>query len=187
LLRGIGRLSEADEFNRAAIDSNGASDGSGPASDGFAEAYWVAWLDLADGHLARGDPDAAEGLLRPLAALDTWEGTMAWHQRHRLGLLRARVARSGGADSRAAQLASDVMTDAAGRGTARYEALGHVQVALAGGDGDVDRIARSVDTLRGCAALELPSLLDELGQRFTNDRWRHEAEERRARLNTGWR
>jgi len=79
------------------------------------------------------------------------------------------------------------MHDASRRRTPRYAALGLAQVALAGGDGDLDRIAQSLDTLRGCAALELPGLLDELGRRFVNDGWRREAEERRAMLSTGWR
>ncbi len=187
LRRGVGRFDEADDLTRAAIEGNGAADGSGPRSDGLAEAYWVGWLDLADGHLARADPAGAAGLLGTLAALDTWEGTMAWHQRHRLGLLRARVARAAGGDARAAQLAGEVMDDARRRGTLRYAALGHVQVALAGGDGDITRVEQSLDILRRCAALELPGLLAELGHRFDNDLWRREAAERHAMLSTGQR
>ena len=144
----------------------------------------MAWLDLIDGKLARGDPGGGASVLQRVASMDTWQGTMAWHQRHRLGLLRARVARAGGDDDRAAQLASDVRDDATRRGTARYAALAHAQVALAGGDGDLDRIAESVGTLRRCAGLELPGLLDELGRRFDVHEWRREAEERRAVLNS---
>lgn len=182
LLRGVGRLAEADELNASAIERNGAADGSGPASDGFAEAYWVAWLDLADGQLARGDPGAAASVLQRLAGLETWDGTMAWHQRHRHILLRARVARAGDDDDQAARLASEVRADATDRGMARYAALGHVQVALAGGDADRARIAGSVAILRRCAALELPGLLDELGRRLGIDGWRDEAAERRRAL-----
>jgi DNA-binding SARP family transcriptional activator/tetratricopeptide (TPR) repeat protein len=184
LLRGVGRLTDADELNRSAIESNGAPDGSGPSSDGFAEAYWVAWLDLADGQLAHGDPGGAGSVLQRVATVDTWQGTMAWHQRHRLGLLRARVARAGGDDHLAAQLANEVTADASRRGTARYAALGQVQVALAGGDRDMERIAESVATLRRCAALELPGLLDELGRRFRIDAWRDEAEQRGKALSS---
>lgn len=187
LLRGIGRLTEADELNREAIERNGALDGSGPASDGFAEAYWVAWLDLTDGALARRDPGGAAAVLDRIAAIDTWDGTMSWHQRHRLGLLRARVARAGGDDASAVRLAGEVVDDAAGRGSVRYAALGRVQVALAGGDGDLDRIAESVVELRRCAALELPGLLDELGGRFEVDEWCREAEERRGALSNALR
>jgi hypothetical protein len=187
LLRGVGRFGEADELNRAAIERNGASDGSGPSSEVLAEAYWVGWLDLTDGHLARGDAGAAAAQLPLLEAIDTWRGTMGWHQRHRLGLLRARVARASDDNDRAAQLASDVVSDAVQRGSARYAALGHVQVVLAGGDGDLDRIADSVVTLRRCAALELPGLLDQLAVRFDVDGWRREAQDRRDALSTPWR
>ena len=175
------------ELNREAIERNGASDGSGPSSDGFAEAYWVAWLDLTDGALARRDPSGAAAVLDRISAIDTWDGTMAWHQRHRLGLLRARVARGGGDDALAVRLAGEVVDDAAGRGSVRYAALGRVQVALAGGDGDLDRIAESVVELRRCAALELPGLLDELGGRFDVDEWRREAEERTGGLSNALR
>ena len=164
LLRGAGRSAEAIDLNRSAIEHNGAVDGSGPFSDALAEAYWVAWLDLADGYLAGGDASSAAALLQTLNAIDTWDGTMAWHQRHRLGLIRSRIARAGGDDSAAAQLACDVVTSAAALGTARYEALAHVQLALAGGDRNTDRVARSVGVLRRCAALELPALLEELDQ-----------------------
>jgi len=51
-----------------------------------------------------------------LAALDTWRGTMAWHQRHRLGLLRARLALAAGDAGEAAHLAGAVRDDAARRG-----------------------------------------------------------------------
>ncbi len=185
VLRGAGRLAEADELNMSAIALNGASDGSGPNSEGLAEAYWVGWLDLADGHLAREDFDGAASALRLLAAIETWNGTMAWHQRHRLGLVRARVAHAAGDDARAAELATVVMDDAVGRGTARYAALAHVQLALAGADGDRDRIDRSLTTLRGCAALELPRLLDALGRTFRDDELRREADERSAQLSSG--
>jgi len=182
LLRGIGRFTEADELNRAVIERNGATDGSGPSADGFAEAYWVAWLDLADGRLAHGDPGGAAAVLAQMTVMDTWDGTMAWHQRHRLGLLRARVARAGGDDARALQVAGEVANDAARRGTDRYAALGRVQMALAGGDCNREAIAETVAVLRRCAALELPSLLDELGGRFGVDEWTREARERRAAL-----
>jgi hypothetical protein len=142
----------------------------------------VAWLDLADGHLACGDADAAASVLARVGALDTWNGTMAWHQRHRLGLQRARLARAAGDTALAAELAVDVQRDAARRRTPRYAALAHLQLALAGGDGDRDRIERSVDVLRGCAALELPSLLLELGSRQGDERWSSEGAERRRAL-----
>ncbi len=89
LLRGAERLTEADELNAAALERNAAPDGTGPAGVAVAEGYWVALLDLADGRLVADDPAGAERLLlERMGALDDWNGTMAWHQRHRLGLLR---------------------------------------------------------------------------------------------------
>ena len=187
VLRAIGRLGEADDLNRAALERNGAPDGSGPSSDWHAEAYWVAGLDLVDGQLARRDPDGAASVLGRIGAMDTWNGTMAWHQRHRLGLLRAKVARAGGDDALAVQLASAVVEDAEQRGTPRYAALAHVQIALAGGDGDPEAISARLAVLRRCAALELPDLLDELGRRFAVDGWRREAQERRDALSSALR
>jgi tetratricopeptide (TPR) repeat protein len=182
VLRGIGRPDEAETLSLEAIDLNGAADGSGPHSQGFAEAYWVGFLDLADGYLAAGRVDDAARVERLLAALDHWDGTMAWHQRHRLGLIRARIARASGDTDRAAELAATVMTDSAGRGCDRYAALAHVQLALAGGDGDRERIDRSVDVLRRCAGFELPGLLDQLADTCRVDAWAAEATHRRVAL-----
>ena len=79
----------------------------------MAEAHYVALLDLADGCLLRGDLGEAAALADRLAPVDTWGGTMAWHQRHRLGLLRARLALADGDADTAAALASAVADDAA--------------------------------------------------------------------------
>jgi len=182
LFRGSGRLSEADELNREAVAHTGAGDGDGPGSVGLEEAYWVGWLDLVDGRLAAGDPSTASTFLGRLVAIDSWDGTMAWHQRHRLGLARARVAFADGDPSRAGSLAMEVAEDAGARGASRYEALAQVQVALAGGEGDLDRLAATLDVLRRCACLELPPLLDELGRVFQQDQWCREAERRRLML-----
>jgi hypothetical protein len=184
LLRGTGRLAEADDLNRDAIERNGAADGSGPSSDGFAEAYWVAWLDLVDGCLAAGDPGGAEDLIAAIRAFDGWQGTMAWHQRHRLGLQQARVALAGGDAPRAAELAAVVAGDASARGSVRYEALARAHHVLAVGGGDIDDVARTVEVLRGCAALELPPLLGALGRCLDVDGWLREAGDRQAALSS---
>lgn len=184
LYRGIGRLGEAEDLNRDAIERNGAADGSGPSSDGFAEAYWVGWLDLVDGRLAAGDLDGAADLLAAIGAFDSWEGTMAWHHRHRVGLQRSRIALAGGDASRAAELAAAVAEDASARGSARYEALARAHHVLAAGGGDVDEVAGTVEVLRGCAALELPRLLEELGRCVGVEAWAREADDRRAALSS---
>ncbi|HWC11610.1 MAG TPA: hypothetical protein VG455_10335, partial [Acidimicrobiales bacterium] len=94
VLRWSGRAAEADEANWLAHDATG--DGSGPSADPFVEGYHVSLLDLADGCLLRGDLDGAAGFVARLDGLSTWNGTMAWHQRHRLGLVRARLALAAG-------------------------------------------------------------------------------------------
>jgi tetratricopeptide (TPR) repeat protein len=185
LLRAADRLSEASDLNRQAIERNGSPDGSGPRSDGFAEAYWVALLDLADGQMRAGDHDAASATVDVVAAIDTWDGTMAWHQRHRLGLLRSRLARERHDLDRAAQLAEAVRRDALARGAERYAALAAAELALAGADGDLDRIEQVVATLRRCAALELPPLLGQLGRRHDRADWVEEAAARAEALTAG--
>lgn len=175
VLRGSGRGAEADALNEEAVERNGAADGSGPSSEGFAEAYWVALLDLADGRLAAGDPAGAERILERLAAIDGWTGTMAWHQRHRLGLLRARLMRAGGDPAHASHLAAEVAADAEHRGAGRYAALARAQLALSGGEGDLERIDRAMEALGACAGLEGWSLAAELADRFGLARWRVQA------------
>lgn len=182
LLRGVGRFDEADELSWSAVELNGAVDGSGPSPVGFAEAYWVAFLDLADGHLARGDVPRAADVLGAIATMRQWNGTMAWHQRHRLDLLEARVAAAAGDRATAAELAAAVHTDARARGSERYAALAHVRLVLARPSAEPAELAPTLDVLRRCAALELPGVLDELAGAFGDDRWRDEAAGRRRAL-----
>jgi tetratricopeptide (TPR) repeat protein len=182
LLRGVGRFDEADELNRTAITLNGAADGSGPSTLGFPEAYWVAFLDIVDGHLARGDIGRAADVLGTITTMRSWNGTMAWHQRHRLDLQEARVAAAGGDRATAAELAAGVRRDATARGTERYAALAHVRLLLAQPAADPAELAVSLDVLRRCAALELPGVLDELADVFGDARWRDEAVARRRSL-----
>src|SRR5690606_14296140 len=89
LLRWSGLGREADALNA------GAAAGSDP--DGTrAEAYYAAELDLVDGRILDADLDGAAALLDGLTAVEGWTGTMAWHQRHRWRLARARVALAAG-------------------------------------------------------------------------------------------
>ena len=107
---------------------------------------------------------------------------MAWHQRHRLGLLQARLALADGDRDHAARLAADVASDAAGRGALRYVSLADAVVALAGGSDDLDAIAGTIDGLGRCAALEAWWLTAELGRRFAVDAWTRVAGQRAADL-----
>ena len=180
LLRGAERLTEADELNAAALERNAAPDGAGPAGVAVAEGYWVALLDLADGRLVADDPAGAERLLvERMGALDDWDGTMAWHQRHRLGLLRSRLAMAAGDATRGAELAAIVAADATDRGSRRYAALARAWFQLAAGDAAVGDVADTIGVLRDCAALEGWRLADELGRRYGVSDW--------VRLAADWR
>jgi hypothetical protein len=117
-----------------------------------------------------------------LEVVDTWEGTMAWHQRHRLGLLRARLALADGNAARAAELASSVAADAAARGAGRYQLLGRAVAGLADPSIPVEELAPVVDGLGRCAALDGWPLVAALAAARGSDRWRAEAERRAAAM-----
>ncbi len=181
LLRNANRPDQADDANRAALEHTSGPDGD-PATDAIVEAYWVAHLDLTEGRLYGGDPSGAVELLARLEPMSEWQGTMAWHQRHRLGLLRARLALVDGDDERAAGLAGDVAADARERGAFRYVVLADAVVALAGGSDDLGAIGTTIDGLGQCAALESWWLTAALGRRFAVDAWARLAGKQAARL-----
>jgi hypothetical protein len=121
LLRWSGRAAEADDHNEVALAATAGD--CGPSAEALAEGYNVALLDLAAGRILSRDAAGAAALLARLAPVDAWDGTMTWHQRHRLGLLRAGLALEDGDHDRALELATAVADDAATRGAARYELL----------------------------------------------------------------
>ncbi|HET9443506.1 MAG TPA: hypothetical protein VFO65_09295, partial [Acidimicrobiales bacterium] len=178
VLRWSGRGAEADELNRRAFELTGGD--SGPAADAMAEPHYVALLDLADGCLLRDDLDGASTLAARLAPLDSWTGTMAWHQRHRLGLLRARLALAGGDAVTALRFASAVAADAAGRGAGRYEALAGAVAGLADPTISADRLDPVVERLGACAALDGWPLVTALASARDCHGWRVQAERHAA-------
>lgn len=181
LLRGSGRLAEADDAAQEALELGGAPGGAAPSPAGFAEAYWVSALELLDGRLEQGDLDGAGRWLEALGALDTGESTMAWHQRHRRDVLAARLARRAGDPSRAATLAAAVVDDAERRGARRYRALARAELALAAG-GEPAHLEEVVATLARAAALEGWRITLALAERFGVDGWRRRAEAGAAAL-----
>ena len=181
-LRWSGRGAEADERNQFALELTGGT--SGPAGEALAEPHYVALLDLLDGALLRNDVAAARTWLTPLAAVDHWTGTMAWHQRHRLQLGRARLAIASGDHATAVDLASAVAVDAGARGANRYELLALAVAGIADASVPVSRLAPVVEGLARCAALEGWLLVDELARVRDVDDWRREAERRAASIVT---
>jgi len=183
LLRWSGRGEEADERNEAAVEVSGGPDGAAP--DRMPEAWYVGLLDLADGCLQRGEPAEAARYVDRLDGLGPSTVTMAWHQRHRLGLLRARLALAGGDPGAAALLAAEVAGDAAARGAGRYEALATAIQGLADPALPLSRLETAVEGLGGCAVLDGWLLVAALASARGVERWQREAEAMVARLAAG--
>lgn len=183
LLRWSGRGEDAGELNQHAVE---LTDPLGPR----AEAWYSGMLDLADGHLLAGDADRAAAVAARLRGIESWDGTMAWHQRHRWKLLLARLALLAGDAAQAAALAADVAADAAARGAHRYQVLASAVAVLAEPDraragGDAAGVLSAVDTvhrLAACAGLEGWSVLASMADATGVDRWRTEAHRRAAAL-----
>jgi len=171
ILRWCGAAGEADELNMAAVE---ATSSTGPR----AEAFYAGQLDLADGRLLAGDPAAADAIIQRLVAIEGWEGSMAWHQRHRWRLLQARLALVDGCNDLAAELAAAVARDASSRGARRYEWFATAVGALAGGApaADPGALEAAVAGLGTCAALDGWPLMHALGRRFDVATWRAQAE-----------
>lgn len=178
ILRWSGRAEEADEHNWEAVDAGGGD--AGPSGEAMAEGYYVALLDLADGCLLRGDEAGAAVLATRLQPVGAWEGTMAWHQRHRLGLLRARLALAGGEAANALELAHAVADDAAQRGATRYELLARAVAGLADRSVPDEELYPVVDGLGRCAVMDGWPLVLALASARQSDQWRREAERRAA-------
>jgi hypothetical protein len=174
ILRWSGRAEEADEGNQRALDVTGGD--SGPSGDALAEAHYVALLDLADGCLLRGDLAGAASLCRRMEPISSVEGTMAWHQRHRYGLVQARLALGAGDAARAAALASAVALDAEARGAGRYAVLARAVLGLAEPSIPLEQLAAVVEGLGRCAVLDGWPLLAALADARGSSPWRAEAE-----------
>jgi len=173
LLRWSGRPEEADDRNVAAVEVSGGPDGSAP--DRMPEAWYVGLLDLADGCLQRDDPGAAADYVARLGGLAGSNVTMAWHQRHRLGLLRARLAIAGGDRQAAAVLAAEVAGDAAARGAGRYELLATAVLGLVDPAVPEARLDVVVEGLGRCAVLDGWPLVAALAAVRGVDGWQHKA------------
>ena len=170
ILRWSGRGDEADVRNLQALETTGGV--GGPSADAVAEGHYVALLDLADGCLLRGDAAGAAEFAQRLAPVDAWGGTMAWHQRHRLGLLRAQLALADGDTQAAAALAAAVAEDAARRGAGRYELLGLAVLGVADPSVPAERLAAVVEGLGRCAVLDGWRPVAALARSRRSDAWR---------------
>jgi tetratricopeptide (TPR) repeat protein len=173
LLRNLGRLGAADEQNEIAA----ALPADEPA---FAEPRYVGHLDLVEGCLARDDLDGAVAILDRIADIASWEGSMAWHQRQRYGLQRARIALATDDRETALELSRQVEADARDRGCGRYEVLASVTVARAADDRDA--VAAALARADGVAAPEVWWLTAEAAASMGVDSWWGDAAARVDRL-----
>jgi DNA-binding SARP family transcriptional activator len=183
LLRWSGRVEEADDRNEAAVEASGGPEGTTP--DRMPEAWYAGLLDLADGCLQRGDPAAAADYAGRLDGLLRSTVTMAWHQRHRLVLLRARLALAAGDQGAAALLAAEVAGDAAARGAGRYELLATAVLGLADPAVPPFRLETAVEGLGRCAVLDGWPLVAALAAARGEGRWQREADSMVARVVAG--
>ena len=162
LLRNVGCFELADDSNERALAAH--AEQARLSASGLTEAYWVAKLDLIDGRLLVGDLDAAVRGLDEANGLDEWQGTMAWHQRQRLGLLRARAARMNDDVGGAWSLADAVRTDATEHGSRRYQVLASALMASYEPNPDPARVEAVIAGLESCARLEGWRLASDLAR-----------------------
>lgn len=177
LARNVGDIEEAKEANREARAAS--------LEPAQYEPHHVAALDLVECHLLDGDEAGARRWLEQAGAVDTWEGTMAWHQRHRLGVLRAEVALAGGDPAGALAAAAAVEADAGARGEPRYRALAELVAARAsaamGRPYERDRVDAALEVLDRVAGLEAWRATADVAAGTGDDGWWRVA---RGRLDT---
>ena len=163
VLRNLGLVEQADEFNLAAQEAG--------SRIGVDEPVAHAVLDLAEGRLRAGDLDAVGRLLDEAAVYDSDERRHGFQWRHRIraSWLRGRVALAAGDFAAAGESAEDVMQQAQLREAARYDAFGRVlalQVRVAEGTPPTPAQALgAIESLRTYAGMEQLWLTVELASR----------------------
>jgi hypothetical protein len=177
LLRGLGRLEEADDFSARVLE--GTSAGTGEATN---EMRHASMLDLLEGRLLLDDlAGAAEAIERALP-VETLHGTMAWHHRHRYWVQQARFALATNDAASAREKAQRAVVDAEERGAARYARFGKLVVARAaielGEPVDYDDLDATLTALDTCASMEGWLVTAELAAATGLDRWWRDAERR---------
>jgi tetratricopeptide (TPR) repeat protein len=176
VLRNLGRLDEADEMTRGALEVSGSHRGS------MNEPYYAGRLDLIEGRLRARDLDAAGQAIEDTADAMKWSGTNAWHHHERYLSLSAQYLLATGDADQAASVASEVVADARRRQTLRYGVLARLIVArarLAAGDPiDHDELDGVLAQLERCAGLEAWRATAELAAAAGVDRWWRDAERR---------
>ncbi|MEY2453014.1 MAG: hypothetical protein QOD92_2588 [Acidimicrobiaceae bacterium] len=181
LLRGIGRLEEADALSAKVLDLTSA-DGSTATN----EQRHASMRDLLDGRLLAGDLAGAAAALERAAPVETLHGTMAWHHRQRYWVQCARFALATGDLDTAGERARQAVADADQRGSDRYGLFGRVVAARVTVDLrqplDNDALDAVLTGLERCGALEAWWVTAELAAATGVDRWWRDAERRAGAL-----
>ena len=181
LLRGLGRLDEADELSTKVLEVTTA-DGSTLTN----EQRHASMLDLLDGRLLAGDLDGAAAALERAAPVETLHGTMAWHHRQRYWVQCARFALATDDPVTARERAQRAIVDADQRGADRYGLFGRVvaaRVAVRVGEPlDHDAVDAVLTGLDRCGGLEAWLVTAELAAATGVDRWWRDAERRAGAL-----
>lgn len=179
LLRNICDFDEADDLNAAAAEK--------AALHNLREAQAQSALDLADGHLRRGDLDSAAGAL-DRADRQGRGYAFAWRAQLRHRLLSARLELAAGNAAGAVELARQVEDEAKRLRLPRYITLAGLAGVLARADsGDMvtagfDAAERLLGDLDRFAGPESWWITAELARVYRMDRWWSMAEARAATL-----
>ena len=167
IVRNLGELGEADELNRAAIDTARVHGLDEPLANGL--------LDLASGRLLAGDFDGADALLREAMPLTEVEHAFRWRHQLRGRLIRARLNQATGDFDGALAGAESLATDAALLGTPRYEIQARLVAAMSshqvGATPDLETVAELLAHLDEVAGLEGWWITAEVARVFGVQEW----------------
>jgi hypothetical protein len=181
LLRGVGRLDEADEFSNRVLEVTTA-DGTLSTK----EQLHASMLDLLDGRLLVDDLDGAAAAIARATPVETLHGTMAWHHRQRYWVQCARFALATEDLDAADERATKAIADADDRGSPRYGLFARVITArVAAGRGeplDHEAIDAALIGLDRCGRLEAWLVTAELAAATRVDRWWRDADRRAGAL-----
>jgi DNA-binding SARP family transcriptional activator len=174
VLRNLGRLAEADEWNVRGSEGGRSVDQPEPQAH--------ALLDRADGHLERLELDAAADLLDRAAEFAGIPHTYAWRHVLRTDLLRARLALLAGQYAEAQAAAAAVVAFAERNGVERYLVLGRLAREsarrLAGEPAAPDLIAADLTRLPSVAGLDAWRVTADVAEAFGSAKWRRLADDR---------
>jgi hypothetical protein len=180
VLRNVGRLDEADEWTRRALELSANHRSS------MNEMYYAGRLDLIEGRILAHDLDNTGKAIEDAADAMGWNGGHAWHHHQRFLALSALHALATGEPDRASVLASGVIADCSDRQTSRYSLFARVTVARAelavGHPIDHDDLDGVLTELEQCAGLEAWRVTAELAEVSGVDRWWRDAERRAEAL-----